>query len=471
MINQKHVEASINPNRAKSNGRPPLQRGRFFSGVLFDFKKDPLRLMTRTHLQLGELVQYRVPLMPYRIYGVADPDLVKRVLLEDEKNFTKHGQLVKNLRLAVGDGLFTMIGGKWDRVRERQNPSFSRKKIGDYESVFATSVARMLSRWPQKDAEALDVSREMSMVTLDIALNILFSSSFAEDPAEIFSAFEEAQKYSHYLNGAAIPLPRWIQTKRNRDFSKAEAVLHRMVRKLIENRNLDKNNHEDLFQSILDARDPQTGNKISYLEIYGEIINTLFAGHDTSASNLAFALKHLIENPSCLKRLESEIATILKGQVPTIADLDRMEYTRCVLNEILRMYPAVWGQPRTNLIDIEHKGFNIPKGSILILSNWCVHRNPAYWDEPEKFDPDRFSTENRIGRHRFAFFPFGAGPRTCIGYHVALYETAFVLAMVVQQYTLLRVCNESRVQAKISLRPDPNIIIEVQKRAALLGVE
>lgn len=446
--------------------RPPLVRGRPLLGVFSDMVTDPLNFLQRSHAELGDILQLSIPLAGPKIFAIRDPELARRVLLADEKTVRKHELLASTLRAIVGPGLFTVSGPVWREIRERQTPSFSRAEVEKLGPVIARAAERMLRSWPAGEG-SVDVVRAMSMATLHVTLEGLLGLSDTSNSDAICDAFEATQEQLTRGAPQMLRFFKWLPTATHQRYRRAQRVLDGVVQRVVEN--LDVQSHPMPHIAAICAGNPRDMAKPSPGgQLHGEIINTLFSGHDTTATTLALALRMLTLHPSELAKIEEENSRVLAGRTPTLADVPRLEALNAVVQETLRLYPPAWAQQRTNLEDLEYEGYFFPRGSMLLVSTWAMHRHPDHWPNPEAFMPERFSRESQAKRHPSAHLPFGAGARTCIGRHLALTESVMILAMVLQRYELVSVSGAPELRARITLRPHP-VELHVRKRPYHLG--
>ncbi|MFP2910008.1 cytochrome P450 [Pyxidicoccus sp. 3LFB2] len=261
-----------------------------------------------------------------------------------------------------------------------------------------------------------------------------------------------------------IQLPRALPLPSHRRFARDAGTLDRVVRGIIERRRRDGGEHHDLLQMLMEARDEDTGERMSDTQLRDEVMTLLLAGHETTASALAWTVMLLSQNPGARKDLEAELARELAGRTPTVEDLPRLALTRRVVDESLRLYPPAWIFSRAAIQDDVVGGFRVPKGSYVLIVPWVLHRHPKLWEKPEAFDPDRFLPEREKERPRFTFFPFGGGPRQCIGNQFALMELVLVLATLLQRVRLDLAPGHSLAPAPaITLRPKPGVFVTAAK--------
>jgi cytochrome P450 len=428
--------------------------------------RDPLNFMLRTHEQLGDIVQLSVPLAGLKIFAVRDPELARRILLADEKTTRKHDLLVSTMRAIVGPGLFTVSGSAWRSIRERHMPSFSRAEVEKFGPVIAGAAERAFASWPATEG-SVDVARAMSMATLQVTLEGLLGLPDTSQADDIYDAFEAAQEQLTRGVSQVLRFVKWLPTRSNQRYRKAQRVLRRVVERVVEHA-ASQTQLAPHIAAIVAATDPETGKPLSDDQLAGEIINTLFSGHDTTATTLALALYQLTLHRDELHKVEEETARVLAGRVPVIADLPRLSALSAVVQETLRLYPPAWAQQRSTLVDMEYEGYAFPRGSVITISTWALHRHPKHWPDPDAFMPERFSKDAVARRHPYAHLPFGAGARTCIGRHLALAESVLILAMVLQRYELVASSGTPELRARITLRPHP-VALRVRKRRQRLG--
>ena len=437
--------------------------GKFLLGVLPELRRDPISVLT-TAASKGDLVALRVPRQ--RLYLLNHPRFVKHVLQDNHSRYAK-SPLVARLKPLLGEGLLTSEGDLWERQRRLMQPVFQRRQILNSAGIMMDTTAEMLERW-QSASEAgaqLDVADEMSRVTLEIFARSMFSTRIDDRVAVIRHAMEKLQECLNQRIWAVVNLPLWLPTPANVGFKRAMRPLDQIVRKIIEERVKDRRRSNDLLQRLLDARDAESGKSMSPRQLRDEVMTMLTAGHETTAAALTWFWYLLATHPEEERRVHDELATVLGGTPPSIEDLPKLSYLQMAIYESLRLFPAVWWFSRVTTQDEVIDGYVIPSGSTLILSQYTMNRHPAFWDNPEIFDPERFSPERSKDRPHYCFFPFGGGPRICIGNNFALLEFQIVAAMVTQRYRLvLPPDHKLDLHPMISLRPRGGLPMNVVMR-------
>jgi len=444
----------------------PFVKGVPVLGVLPQIKKDPITLLEKAHGKYGSFVEYNLPLPNVRAFGTTDPELIKFIMLNDEGQFSKYPLIIEQFKKAMGVGLFTVSGGQWRSMRKRHNPAFSLSRIKQYEPAFEKEMGAFLERMNTLSGNfPFDLYRELSRLSIAITARALFNVPWINNYEELAEVFEELQDYGKYLADSIVPVPSFFPSKRATRFKKALEVIDQVVFEIVSHGRRQLNNEDDLLVSIVNAKDESSGKPLTHEQIRGEIINTLFAGYDTTSTTLTYAIKSLWENPDVLAALKGEVDSKLQGRVPTLEDISSLPYCQNVIAETLRLYPAAYGQQRYVKESFGYKGNVIPKGSLIFISARMTHRDPEHWPDPLTFEPDRFLPEQRKQRHRFSYFPFSIGPRICIGKHMATMEATYIMARFIQTFDFkVHNANEIRHTARITLRPTPGLMTTLEPR-------
>jgi cytochrome P450 len=427
--------------------------------------RDPLRALEKAFREYGEVVHFR--LLHLHIYAIAHPDGIKHALQDNHRNYTKSFDYQILARL-LGNGLVTSEGALWLRQRRLMQPMFHRQKIAAFGAMMAECTAEMLERWDPRAAagETFDVLSEMMRLTLQIvgkALLTMDLTGHADRVGNNMTITNEA--FAEFNLSTLMP---WLPTPGNRRFRKAARELRGLVLDIIAQRRRENRDYGDLLSMLLAVRDEETGEGMNDEQLRDEVLTLTLAGHETTATTLAWTWYLLGQHPEVEAKLHAELDAVLGGRAPTMSDLANLNYTGMVIDESMRIYPAVWAIGRAAIDDDEIMGYRIPKGSNLVLSQYYSHRHPSFWENPERFEPERFAAERAEGRPRYAFFPFGGGPRMCIGNMFALTEAQLVLATVAQRYRL-RLDASHRVVPNplVTLRPRDGVKVILERRAGL----
>ncbi|HLL82298.1 MAG TPA: cytochrome P450 [Longimicrobium sp.] len=386
--------------------------------------------------EYGDLFQFRIG--PARAHVVAHPDNLRKVLATNRQNYEK-GLGYKKTRDLLGLGLLTSEGELWQRQRRLMQPPFTQKSVATFGAQMVGAVEAMLRRWRPfaEKGEPFDVHREMLRLAITIIGQAMLGlRTEGEGPeGELVEAYSEACEVINARLASFLDVPLVIPTPANRRLKRAVRVIDRLVYALVEERRRE-GPRPDLLSRMLEARDEDTGEAMSPRQLRDEIITLFFAGHETSAVTLTWTWFLLSQHPAVEEALHAELATVLGGRAPTSEELPRLVYTRMVIEESMRLYPPVWTFPRAAVGEDELSGHRIPAGALVFPAQYLTHRHPAFWTDPESFQPERFAPGRAEQRPPFAYLPFGGGPRTCIGIHFAMMETVLALATVAQRYRL-----------------------------------
>lgn len=432
--------------------------------------RDPMRFALDLWHRYGDVVHF--PLLFWPAYALYHPDQVKRVLQENHRNYDKHFPMMKAVRPLFGNGLFTNDGESWLHQRRLMQPAFHRKRLAGFGTLMTEATLALLERWQGEVSQQLDIPLEMMRLTLRIVGLALFNLDLSNEVDTVGRTFTAIGPLLSQYSSLPFP-PMWVPTPSNRCLQAGLNTLNTVVYSIIDERRtrLADTNTGDLLWMLLSARDEETGEGMSDEQVRDEVMTLLLAGHETTATALTWTWYLLSQHPEVEHRLHAELDTVLVGQLPTVEHLDALPYTRMVIQEAMRLYPPVFGMTRHAIAEDEIGGYRIRANSVVFLSAYCTHRHPAIWEEPEVFDPERFTPERSAGRPRFAYFPFGGGPRQCIGNGFALMEAQLVLATVAQRYALRLVPGHPvEPQVLLTLQPRYGLPMTLQPRLTLRTV-
>ena len=458
------MATAATPNARGAQSVPLAPGPRYLTpfGFLRELRADSLGYLGWMQREYGDVVCIRMAHM--RSYFVARPEYVRHVLVGNHRNYEK-GDLFAKLKTVAGDGLLFSAGEAWRQQRHWVAPAFQRSQVQGVVPVMSRVMRECLERWEREHAggEAFDLVPEMSRLALDMVCRAMFG---AETPGATFHRLvDEGIAFANYLvNNFATP-PLWVPTRRNRAVRKTLAGIHGTIREMVESARARRGEGADLLRLLLDARDEETGARMSESQLIDQMITLLVAGHETTAMTLSWAFYLLGQDPESTASLRSEADTVLGDGDPSAAELARLEFTLNVVKESLRLYPPVWALPRQSIEADELGGYRIPRRTMVTMSPWIVHRHPEFWEEPERFDPDRFLPERSQDRPRHAYFPFGAGGRSCVGEDFALLEATLVLAMTLRRFDV-QVVAEHLVEPDpiLTLRPRNGIRVRLAER-------
>jgi cytochrome P450 len=417
--------------------------------------RDPLRLYSTMRAEYGDVVGTKLgPLYVCMAFGA---DGVGHVLQERHAIYHKDNVDYRLVKPVLGNGLATSNGDFWLRQRRLMQPAFHHRRVAAFASVMTSRAVAMLDGWEEaaKRREPLDVAAEMMRLTLEIVTSVLFGVDVSGSIEVIRESFTTVNRRVGDMFGKPwmmLPGMHALPTPGNRRAWAAQRRLDAVVRAIIAERR-GNGESSDLISMLLHARD-ETGTGMSDRQLRDEVMTMLLAGHETTSNALAWTFYLLSRHPDAADRLRAELRRALGGRVPTIDDLAHLPYARMVIEESLRLYPPVWTLSRTPREDDVIGGYHIPAGALVIISPWVTHRHPDLWEEPERFDPERFTPARVAARPRFAYIPFAAGPRLCIGEAFAMQEAHLVLATVAQRFRLDLVSPDAvEPEPLVTLRP------------------
>jgi len=407
----------------------------------------------------GESFYLHIPLRT--VICTADPNVVKHVLQTNQKNYRK-SFAYKQLRLALGMGLVTSEGDFWRKQRRMIQPTFYKTQLEDLFKGMFEETENYVAELESRRGGEIDVSEEMMHLTSNVVLRTLFSSGNDLDPKEVYRQMVGAQEYMvHRINNPLL-IPFNYINGRHKQFLKDKNAFNSKIYELIDSRKLDANPPNDLLTMLISAKDAETGEGMSNEQLRDEAVTIFAAGHETSANALAWTFYLLSQHPDVVKKLRKELDEVLGGGTPKFGDLPRLQYTKQVIEEGMRLYPPAHAVGREAIDDDEINGEKVKKDTIVLVSIYALHRSDKYYESPEKFDPDRFTPERIKARPKNAYLPFGAGPRMCIGNHFAMMEMQLILASLVQKFDFRLVPNQNlEMSALITLKPKENIRLKL----------
>jgi cytochrome P450 len=435
-------------------------------GLVRALRKDPLPLLHQLNRDHGPVVRLRVPRLP--VFLVSDPDAIQAAFIRTHHEFDKgwgrradpSSPSVQPLARALGQGLLTSGAQLHRRQRRLIQPMFHRDRIERYAASFVELAGAATAGW--HDGDVRDVHRDMAELTLAIVARTVFDVELDTDVMDtIRTALAENQatlRRSATLWGQVLdrlPVPS------TRRWNSSEREMNAMIYRMIAVRRAAGVPGADLLSLLLSARDEQTGEPMADVQVRDEALTLLLAGHETTANALAWTLHLLASHPEEQARVRAELAGL--GAPVTAADLPRLAYTGAVLHEAMRLYPPAWIILRHLTQERTIGSYRLPAGATLLLSPWVVHRDPRWWPEPRRFRPDRWLSPG-VPPHRYAYFPFGGGPRQCIGNDFAVTEATLVLATVLRDWRVETAAGTPPVRPLplVTLRPRDGVWLRVR---------
>lgn len=429
-------------------------KGSWFWGNLSEFSRDPLALLERCARDYGDVVQLRFA--NKQILLLNHPADIEFVLATGAKNFRKTmGYRTPMMRRLFGQGLLTSEGAFWTRQRRLSQPAFHRDRVASYGKVIVDFAERALANW--KIGETRPTHLDMMRLTTEVVTKCLFNSDVPREINELGDASAVVMQRFNQQLSIWRALANLFPTPTSRRFEKVMRDLDNFIYGLIRERRASGEDTGDLLSMLLQARDDD-GNGMSDQQLRDELTTLMVAGLDTTALTLAWAFYLLSQNPEIDRKLFCEVQSVLGNRAPTFADLPKLIYADAVIKETMRLYPAGWILGREAINDCEIGSVKIAKGTSVIMSQWLKHHDGRYFSQPEKFQPERWLSEEIKTLPKFAYFPFGGGPRICIGNAFAVMEATLVLAVVAQKF---------RLTAKSGYKVEPWPAITLQARGGI----
>lgn len=449
------------PTTAAAAPRPPGPRTRVPGGDLLAFRRDPLGVLERLARDHGDVAGMRFG--PRRVTLLTDPERVREVLVTRHRSFIKSYAL-QRARVLLGEGLLTAEEPLHLRQRRLAQPAFHRERIAAYAADMVAYAARMAEEW--RDGEERDVAREMNRLTLAIAGKTLFGAEVAGEAEEIARALTDALGLYKRLTNPLGPLLDRFPTPGTLRMRRARERLDATIYRIVAERRRDGGDRGDLLSMLLLAQDEEgDGGGMTDRQLRDEALTLFLAGHETTANALAWTWILLARNPEVEAALHAELDRVLSGRLPAVDDLPALPYARAVLAESMRLFPPAYVLGRQPLHDMEIGGFRVDEGSIVLMSPWVIQRDPRWWPDPLRFDPARWTPEMEAALPKFAYFPFGGGPRKCIGEGFAWTEGILVLATLARRWRVRPVAERPvETEPMITLRPRHGIRAALERR-------
>lgn len=437
-------------------------KGLPISGNVLAFRRDTLKFIHDAAKEYGDVVHFRFG--PKRhVYMLNNPDMIKEVLVTKQANFRKAKGL-QVARAVVGDGILTSEGKKHIRQRRLMQPAFHRDRIAGYGDAMVRQGVELMEDW--KDGEVRDIHQDMMKVTLAIITETMFGKTIKEGADKIGHAIDVGLKYVSTKATSFIDIPLSVPTRSNREFVESSEVLDKTIYGLIEERRKSTDSHTDLLAMLLAARDEDDGQGMTDEQVRDEVMTIFVAGHETTANTMSWIFYLLATHPEVEQKLHDELKSVLGGRLPTVADIPNLTYVNLIISETLRLYPAAWTINREVAEPVEIGGHTYEPGDTLMMSQYVMHRQEKYFEDPDEFRPERFAGDLLKRIPAYAYFPFGGGPRVCIGNNFALMEAALLLATIAQRYRLRLAEPDQKVELEpvVTLRPKNGLPMRLEKR-------
>lgn len=454
------MESSISIKHVSADQESPGPRGHRLIGSLLEVRNDRIKFVTEATQNYGDFVCFKMG--PKRLYLLSHPNYARHVLCDRPENYGK-GLGLNDARILLGQGLLTSEGVLWKRQRRLMQPAFHEVSLEAYHGAMVRAAIGVAERWSEYASigQPLDVAQDMTRLTLTVLGETLLHAELGEMAREISEDMKLLADWAMRRMAAFIKLPGWFPSPNNFQARRALRRLEGMVDSLIQQGNRPAGKDKSLLAQLLLHSGPEKRL------VRDEVMTLLLAGHETTAATLTWTWHLLSQHPEIANRLYQELEEVLDGRCPTLADLPRLNYTRMVLDEVLRLYPPVWLLPRRAIADDQISGHAISGGADVLLCLFTLHRHPDFWDNPEQFDPERFNAGQTAKRAPFAYLPFGAGPRICLGKRFGLTEIMLALAVLASRFRMEPVLNHPiEMKASLSLYPRDGLAIRVFERRA-----
>jgi cytochrome P450 len=443
--------------------RPPGPKGHWLLGCAGAFRSDVLGFFARCAAEYGDVAGFRIGWKPVAL--LSHPDCIERVLVTENRHFKKHFVL-DFLRPVLGNGLLTSEGDFWLRQRRLIQPAFAPRRLEGYAESMVALSRRRLEAW--RDGQPLDLQAEMLRLTLAIVAKVLLDVDASTDTEEVSSAVDVLMEDFNYRLSTPLAWPRGVPTPWNLRVKRAIRRLKGIIQRIIRERRAE--DRGDFLSLLVNARDEETGQGMSDRQIGDEVMTMFLAGHETTANVLTWAWYLLAQHPEAEQKLLNEFASVLNGRAPTVADVPRLAYAERVVQEAMRLYPPAFVVGREAIEDFSVGGYDFPAGTTFLMSQWVVHRDPRWFHDPFSFRPERWSPAAAYALPKYAYFPFGGGPRVCIGNRFAMLEAVLILATLAPHFRFALAPGQTITAAPaVTLRPAQGLLVTAHKRGAAVG--
>ena len=453
--------------RSGTNRRPPGPKGFQSLGLTLAIRKDALGTLRRMAREYGDVVCMPVAFQD-RIF-LNHPAYIQEVLVVEHSRFHKSELTKRVTQGLLGQGLLISEGDFWRRQRRLMQPSFHRSRVNEYAAKMAETAQRHIQEW--RDGEQRDLAGEMMALTLNVAVRTLFGTTLRTEGQQVGRSMTFLMRYQLGRQRSFFRIPETWPTSRNKRARRERDFLDSLVYRFIEERQAEgeSNSRNDLLSLLMSAMD-EDGTQMTPKQLRDETMTLFLAGHETTAQLLAWAWYLLGENPSAEARLHEELSGVLNGRSPEPSDLAKLPYLDALLREVLRLYPPAYITARTSIEPCQIGGYEFPAGSTMLMSQWVMHRDPRFYDAPEAFRPERWLDGLADRLPAGSYFPFGDGPRRCIGQGFATLEAAIVIGTLAQRFQFrLAPGHPVEPEPLVTLRPRHGIHMILHARSQTGG--
>jgi cytochrome P450 len=443
----------------------PKTSGLPLIGSLPKLLKDPFQYIVKTREELGDIYWLNIGLSKIMILN--NPRHAQYILRDNARNYRKGGPMWDAVRTLIGNGLVVSEGDFWLRQRRMMQPHFHRRRLAGLTELMVAAIQEALDMWEEqiRIGKDFDLASGFNKVTMKVIVRTLFGSGLSQE--EMDNVGDAMSFVLDYIISAMVTnnLPSWMPVPGRKKYKEMLAIIDEVVYRIISEVRAGNEGDNHLLAMLINTVDAESGEGMTDEQMRNEVTTLFLAGYETTSIALTWAFDFLNQNPDILEKLQVEVDEVLDGRTPEFADIPNLTYTRMIFEETMRLRPPAFWIPRIVEEDDEIDGYTIPAGTNVVSLTYMNHRHPDHWDNPEQFDPERFSKENSAGRHQFAFVPFGAGQRKCIGMDFALMEGPLVMAMVAQRFQVKTISDQpAKPTLTTTLRPKGGLPVQIQPR-------
>jgi cytochrome P450 len=446
----------------RSHRTVPGPQGHPILGHLRPYRQDLMNFERSLTKDFGDIAHIRFA--NRHAYFISNPDDVRKVLVEEADKYYKAPIYRLLLSRFLGNGLLTSEGDFWKRQRKLSQPAFHTKRIQAYAETMVDYTQRMLDSW--EEGQVRNVNQDMMHLTLNIVLKTLFNTEIGAEAAQLGEALTTVLEATNAgVRSLFQMLPEWVPLPRNIKNKRGVRQMDAIIMRIVHERHKSDVDNGDLLSMLLLAQD-EDGNHMTDKQLRDEAVTIVLAGHETTANALTWSWWLLSQHPEVEAKLHEEVDRVLGNRTPRLEDLRQLEYTDMVFKEAMRLYPPLPSIGRQSIVPVELAGYSLPTGSIVLISPHALHRDARWWNQPEAFIPERFSKENETSIPRYAYLPFGGGPRVCIGNSFAQMESVLLVATIAQRFQM-RPSPADQVaipEPTLTLRPRHNLTMRLEKR-------